>query len=268
MDKLCLIGGSHHHETGQVCQKSHVKRPCMGRAIGPDEPGPVNRKAHGQALDCHVMHDLIVTALQECGVKRAEGFQAPRGHPCRKGHSMLFGNAHIKAAAREAFGKQVQAGAIGHGGRDRHDLVIGCGLGDQRLGENRSIAGRVGRGLGLHARQHVEFARCMAFVAGGLCRGIALALFGDHMDQHRPFGAGVNRAQNRHKLVQIMPVNRPDIGKAQLFKQGAADGHTLEHLFRAPRPFLKRFRKQADSPFCRRFQILKRRTGVKPRQVG
>ena len=68
-----------------------------------DQPGAVDGKADGQVLQGHVMHDLVLAALQETGINRAE-----RPHPrCRqtrrKGRAMLLGNPHIKSPARKAF---------------------------------------------------------------------------------------------------------------------------------------------------------------------
>ena len=37
----------------------------MGLAVLANEAGAVDRKAHRQLLDCHVVHDLVVGALQE-----------------------------------------------------------------------------------------------------------------------------------------------------------------------------------------------------------
>ena len=42
-------------------------------------------------------------------------------------------------------------------------------------------------------------------------RAVSLALFGDHMDQDRPFGAVLNGAQNGQKLAHVMAINRPNI---------------------------------------------------------
>jgi hypothetical protein len=41
----------------------------MGWAVGADKAGAVDREAHRQALDRHVMHDLVIGALQEGGIE-------------------------------------------------------------------------------------------------------------------------------------------------------------------------------------------------------
>ena len=131
VDQFRLIRGGHHHDAGQVGKEGHVEGPGMGGAIGPHQPGAVDGKAHRQALDRHVMHDLIVAALQEGGIDRAEGLHPARRKPRRKGDGVLFGNADVEGALGKALGEQVQPGAIGHGGGDGDDLVVGLGLADQ-----------------------------------------------------------------------------------------------------------------------------------------
>ena len=56
---------------------------------------------------------------------------------------MLFGDAHVEATAREAFGEEVQPGAVRHRGGDGDDLVVPLRFGDQGLGEDLGIGGRV-----------------------------------------------------------------------------------------------------------------------------
>ena len=108
----------------------------------------------------------------------------------------------------------------------------------------------------------------MALVARGFGWGIALAFFRQDMDQHRPGCPRLYRAQDRQKLVQIMPVNRADIGKPQRFKEGAAHCHAFQHVLGPLRTFLQRRRQQPEEALGHLFQVLHRRFGVKPRQIG
>ena len=268
MHQIGLIGGGHHHHAGQIGQKGHIETASMGRPIRAHQSGAVDGKAHRKPLDRHVMHHLVVAALQKRRIHCAERLQPARRQSGAESDGVLFGNAHVKAAARKTLGKQVQASAIRHGRRHGDDLVAARRLVDQRIGKDAGIAGRVGLGLDLHPGQHVELRRGMALVGGGLGRGIALALFRQHMDQHRPGGPCLHRAQHRQQLVQIMPVDRAHIGKAQLFKQRAAHGNAFQHLLGAARTFLKRLGQQAQRAFGSRFQILKRRFSIQPREIG
>ena len=81
----------------------------------------------------------------------------------------------------------------------------------------------------------------MTFVARCLSRGIALALFGDGVDQNRTCGAFMHSAQNGQQLIEVMTINGPDIGKPQSLEHCAAHSHTFEHVFGTFCAFTKRF---------------------------
>ena len=66
MDQFRLVACRHHDEIGQGRKVSDVEAASMGRPIGADQSCAVNRKAHRQVLDRHIMHDLVVSALQKC----------------------------------------------------------------------------------------------------------------------------------------------------------------------------------------------------------
>ena len=78
----------------------------------------------------------------------------------------------------------------------------------------------------------------MILVAGRLRRGVALALLGADMDQDRPLARVAHIAQDRDELVEIMAVDRADIAKAHLFKEGAAHRHAAQIFLGAARGVL------------------------------
>ena len=108
----------------------------------------------------------------------------------------------------------------------------------------------------------------MALVGTALGRGVALALLGDDMDQDRPVGPRLDRAQHRQKAVHVMPVDRAQVGKAQRFEQRAADRHALDHVLGALGAFAEGFGQEADRALGRRFEILKRLFGIETVEVG
>ena len=93
----------------------------MGLAVIADQPGAVDRKAHRQFLDRHVVHDLVVGALQEGRVDRRERLHALGGEAGGKGHRVLLGDADIEGALREFVAEQVEPGARRHRRGDRDD---------------------------------------------------------------------------------------------------------------------------------------------------
>ena len=85
----------------------------MGRAVGADEAGAVDGEAHRQALDRDVVHDLVVAALQEGRIDRAERLVAFGREAGGERHRMLLGDADIEGARREGLLEHVEAGADG-----------------------------------------------------------------------------------------------------------------------------------------------------------
>ena len=79
----------------------------MGGAVGADQAGAVDGEAHRQALDRDVVHDLVVAALQEGRVDRAERLVAFGGEAGGEGHRMLLGDADVEGAVRERLVEDV-----------------------------------------------------------------------------------------------------------------------------------------------------------------
>ena len=73
----------------------------MGLAVIADQPGAVDREAHRQLLDRHVVHDLVVGALQEGRVDRGKRLHPLGRQPGGEGHRVLLGDADIEGALRE-----------------------------------------------------------------------------------------------------------------------------------------------------------------------
>ena len=100
----------------------------MRRAVGADKAGAVHGEAHGQLLDRHVMHDLIIGALQEGRVDGAEGFQALGREAGRKRDRVLLGDADVEGAIGKLLLEQIDAGAGRHRGRDADDVSLRASL--------------------------------------------------------------------------------------------------------------------------------------------
>ena len=225
MDQLRLVGSRHHHHARQAAEIGNIVRPGMGRTIGTHEAGPIEGEANRKALDRHVVHDLVVGALQESRINRTERLVALGCEAGGKGDPMLLGDAHVEGAIGKMLGKKVQARARGHGGGNGDDLVVVLGLLDQGFGEDLRIARSIGNGLGLSPRHHVEFDDTVILVGGLLRRGVTMTLAGHRMDQHGAFGTVAHVAQDRQQVVQVVAVDRPDIKKAQFLEQRPAGDH-------------------------------------------
>ena len=88
----------------------------MGGAVGADDTSTVDGEQYRQVLQCHVVHQLVVGALQEGGVNRHHRLNATAGQAGSKGNGMLLGNADIEIAFGKASLKLHQSAAFTHGG--------------------------------------------------------------------------------------------------------------------------------------------------------
>ena len=107
--QLDLVGRRHDGEIGQGAQISEVERAAVGRPVGADQPGAVHREAHRQILDRDVVDHLVVGALQEGRIDRAERPVPRRGQPGGKGHRMLLGDADVERPVGEFLGRPCRA---------------------------------------------------------------------------------------------------------------------------------------------------------------
>ena len=236
-----FIGGGHQHHVGQAAEIGDIESACMGRAVSADKSRPVHGETHRKVLQGNVMHDLIVSALQEGGIDSDEGLVAFGRKPCGECHPVLFGNADVTEAAGKFLFEQIKARAGRHSRGNRHNLVIFARRRQQAVGENAGIAGGVGLGFLLGSGQDVEFGDTVHLVGGAFGRQIALALARDGVDKNGPF---VNRIahvfEHRQKMLEIVAVDGAHVIEAQLFEQRAAGNHAARVFFRALRRFLKR----------------------------
>ena len=133
MHQLGLVGGRHQHEAGQAAEIGDVEGAGMGRAVGADQSGAVDGKAHRQPLDGDVVHHLVVGALQEGRIDRGERLEAFGGKPAAERHRVLLGDADIEAAVGKFLVEQIKPGARRHRRGDGDDLVVLARFLDQAL---------------------------------------------------------------------------------------------------------------------------------------
>ena len=172
MHQLRLVGCRHQHEIRQTAQIGDIEAAGMGCAISTDQPGAVDGEAHRQALNRHIVHHLVIAALQEGGIDRGERLHPLRRHTGGEGHGMLFGDTDIEDTIREPLGELVQPGPARHGGGDGDDALVGLRLLDQRLGEDIGVAGRVRLRLHLCAGDQIELLDRVIFLRAVLGEGV------------------------------------------------------------------------------------------------
>ena len=185
--QLGLVRRRHDHETRQAAEIGEIERARMGRAVGADQARAVHREAHRQFLDRHVVHDLVVGALQEGRVDRGEGLQALAGE--------AGGEGHRRAARRCRHRRQRSGNRSANLSRPVPDGIAAViatmrssalGLGDQRLGEDLGVARRAAPCPSAAAPVATSnFDDAVILVGRRLGRRVAMALLRHDMDQHR-----------------------------------------------------------------------------------
>ena len=70
------------------------------------------------------MDDLIVSALEEGRVDRADGMVARGGHTRCKENGVFFGDTDIEELVGQLFLKNIQPSTGGHGSGDAHDVFV------------------------------------------------------------------------------------------------------------------------------------------------
>ena len=75
VDQFGLVGRRHQHKTRQAAEIGDVESAVMGRAIGTDQTGAIDREAHRQLLDRDIMDHLVIAALEEGRIDRRKGFE-------------------------------------------------------------------------------------------------------------------------------------------------------------------------------------------------
>ena len=211
----------------------------MGGTVSPDQAGAVQREKHRQVLQRHVMDQLVVAALQKGRIDRHHRLQTLAGQAGGKGHGMLFSDAHVVVARRKPLFKLDQARAFAHGRGDAHQALVGRGHVAYPLPEDLGEGGLGRRGRLGQANRRVELGRPVVVDRVGLGQLVAKALFGHHMQELRAL-AVTQVFQCRDQRVQVMAIDRADIGEAQFLEDRARRNHALGVLFKAPREFIQR----------------------------
>jgi hypothetical protein len=144
MHEFGFVGCRHDDEIRQAREIGDIEAARVRRTVGADEARAVDGETHGQFLDRHVVHDLIVTALQERRVDRRKRFAAFRGQTGRKRHGVLLGNADVEEAVGKFAREEIEAGAGRHRRRHCNDVLVLPGLLHEAFTEHFGVGGRDG----------------------------------------------------------------------------------------------------------------------------
>ena len=228
---LVFVGRCHHHHVGHAAQEGVVVHAGMRGPVGAHQTGPVQRKHHRQVLQRHVVQQLVVRPLQEGGIDGHHRHQPVAGHAGRKGHGVLLGNAHVEIARGKTLLERHQPRPLAHGRRDRHQPWFGLAHVADPVGEHLGVGGLFGRrGRRLDAFGRVELARPVVEDGIGLGQLVALPLAGDDVQKHRSADLA-QVLQRGNECIEVVPIDRAEVGEAQLLEQRGRHQHALGVLF-------------------------------------
>mmetsp|Transcript_85589 Transcript_85589/g.238151 ORF Transcript_85589/g.238151 Transcript_85589/m.238151 type:complete len:669 (-) Transcript_85589:2867-4873(-) len=235
-----LVGRRQHRHVRNAARVGNVVIAGMRRAVGADEAGAVEREQHRQVLDGHVVHELVVGALQEGRVDRDDRLDALAGQARGEGDRMLLGDADIVITLREALVELDHARTLAHRRRDAHEPRVGLGHVAQPVAEDLG-EGQLGRRGRLdEAHRRVELARGRVVLDRvGLGQLVAGTLLGDDVQELRAlFVAQV--LQRRHEGVEVVAVDRADVVEAEFLEDRARHHHALGVLLELARKLVQR----------------------------
>ena len=202
----------------------------MRLTIGTDDARTIDSKQHRQLLNRHVVDHLIVGALQEGGIDSDNRLVAADRQARCKRHRMLLGNGDVKILVRVFSGEFNHAGAFTHGRGDCHQLVVfRCGFA-QPVAEDFGIARHAAAAFWQTAAGRVKFRHRVEGDRIFFRRFVATPFFGHDVQELRAFQVA-HVLERGHQTQHVVTVNRPNIVKAQFFKQGTRHDHAFDVLF-------------------------------------
>ena len=158
----------------------------MRGPILPHNTRSIQRKHHGQFLQSHIMHYLIIGPLQKGGINRANGSHALSCHSRCKNHRVLLRYTHVKEPFGKALSKSRKPRSIGHGSGDSYDpLIFLCNShksAAESLGPRKSSRSNGFSGSHLKRPNPVK---ASGILLGGL---VSLTLLGKNVNENRTMG--------------------------------------------------------------------------------
>mmetsp|Transcript_28559 Transcript_28559/g.48541 ORF Transcript_28559/g.48541 Transcript_28559/m.48541 type:complete len:245 (-) Transcript_28559:406-1140(-) len=176
ISQLNLITRTHDGQIWNTSQVGQIITSMVSRTIISNNSRTVQYHSHGQILDSNIMNNLIITSLHECRVNATEWFQSLTRHTCRKSHSMLLGNTHIKCPLRESSSEDIHTSSTGHSSSDSHNSSVLSSRINERVGKYGSEARCRGLSFLLNTRGNVELTHTVHTIGGCKGRWITLSL--------------------------------------------------------------------------------------------
>ena len=206
MLQLILILRRHNGHVGNAAQISVIKNAMMRITVITDKTGTVKAQRYMQLLHTDIVHDRVISALHKGRINCRHRLHSGSSHACSRSHCMLLSNTYVKEMILMRLGKNIQAGAVRHSGRNTDNLIISISQLAQGFTKNLGVAYRCIRISNFFAGSDIKGAGTMELVGTFFGRLVALALFRQHVYHNR----SVNLLGSLHyvqQALQIMSVN-------------------------------------------------------------
>ena len=107
---------------GTLVSSTMSSTPWCDGAVVAGDAGPVEAEDHRLAVQADVVDDLVEGPGEERGVDGDDRAEPAHGHAGGGGDRVLLGDADVEAAVGEPLAERQQAGRVGHGRGDGHEL--------------------------------------------------------------------------------------------------------------------------------------------------
>ena len=201
----------------------------MRLAVLAHQARAIHAERHGQVLHRDVMDDVVVRPLQEGAVDRHHGADALGGEPARERDRVAFGDADVEEALRPLLLKDVRARARRHRGRDRDEVPVLFGQRGEGVAEDLRPRRGTARLLAKLARDRIVGRESVPLLLVLLGELEALPLLREHVNHARALH-GAHEGQRVDELLQVVPVDGPEVAEPELLEQHAGRPEVLDAL--------------------------------------
>ena len=115
--QLRIVGGGKNRDV-HIREECNIVNALVCGTVAGHQPRAVHSEQHIQLHQIDIMDDLVVGALEKCGIDGDHGQQPLAGQARRKRDSVFLRHADVKETPGMAVLEEVQAGAVLHGGGD------------------------------------------------------------------------------------------------------------------------------------------------------
>ncbi len=241
-----LVARGHDDHVREHPHVGQVIRPVMRRPVRPDQARPVEREDDRQVLERDFLEDLVVGTLEECAVDVDDRPGPGLGHSSGEGDGVAFADPGVEEPVGEDLADLLKLVPLAHrGGQDGHLRVALHG------GEEGRADG-VGERL-VRRRLERDDPILDPLEGGG---GVVLdRVFDGRLEPVPLVGQDVeqDRAVHRLDLLEVRPqglevvaVDRADVGEAELFEEHAAVDRGLDRVLHLLEPAISLVADQRD----------------------